>query len=92
MDEDAPLSARRAAELAEELVANVERVVHGKTEVVRKATACLVAGGHLLLELPGDRTDEIRRMIPEGLALVTVIPDYQGLPRVLDVSTASTQA
>ncbi|CUU55009.1 MoxR-like ATPase [Parafrankia irregularis] len=36
------------------VVANVERVVHGKTDVVRLAVACLFAGGHLLVEdVPG---------------------------------------
>ena len=48
------LSPTRAGELAEELLAQMERAVHGKPEVLRKATVCLIAGGHLLLEdVPG---------------------------------------
>jgi MoxR-like ATPase len=36
------------------VLANVERVVRGKSEVVRLAAACLFAGGHLLVEdVPG---------------------------------------
>jgi MoxR-like ATPase len=37
-----------------DLLANVEQVIRGKTEVVRLALACLFAGGHLLVEdVPG---------------------------------------
>ncbi len=47
---DAALAAERAACLR----ANVERALRGKSEVVRRAVECLVAGGHLLLEdVPG---------------------------------------
>lgn len=38
----------------EAIVANVERVIQGKQEPIRLALACLVAGGHLLIEdVPG---------------------------------------
>jgi MoxR-like ATPase len=48
------LTASRAAERASELLANVERALRGKPEVVRRATVALIARGHLLLEdVPG---------------------------------------
>ncbi len=48
------LGAGRAAERAARVRANVERALRGKSEVVRRAVECLVAGGHLLLEdVPG---------------------------------------
>lgn len=41
-------------DLFDAICANVERVIHGKTETVRLAVICLVAGGHLLIEdVPG---------------------------------------
>ena len=44
----------RAFELASDLVGNVERVVHGKTEQVRLVLAALISGGHVLFEdMPG---------------------------------------
>ncbi|MFH2010509.1 MAG: MoxR family ATPase [bacterium] len=43
-----------AAEAAPRLVSQVERVFLGKPEVIRLATACLMARGHLLIEdVPG---------------------------------------
>src|ERR1051325_11860367 len=36
------------------LIANVERVIKGKTAAVRRAVVCLIARGHLLIEdVPG---------------------------------------
>ena len=40
--------------IIKEVVANVERVVLGKQEVIRKALAAVLGGGHVLLEdVPG---------------------------------------
>lgn len=40
--------------LGEKLVQNIETVIMGKTEIIRKAVICLLAGGHILLEdIPG---------------------------------------
>lgn len=40
--------------VADAVTANVEQVLHGKTEAIRLALSCLLAGGHLLIEdLPG---------------------------------------
>jgi len=49
-----PLTLEAAAEKAELTCTNVERVLRGKPEVVRRAVETLVAGGNLLLEdVPG---------------------------------------
>src|SRR5262245_59807585 len=43
-----------AASLAQAVIANVEQVLRGKTEPIRLALTCLLAGGHLLIEdVPG---------------------------------------
>jgi MoxR-like ATPase len=42
------------AELARTVIGNVEQVLRGKTEAIRLALTCLIAGGHLLIEdVPG---------------------------------------
>jgi MoxR-like ATPase len=44
----------RFAEVHDRIRANVEQVIRGKSEVVRRALTCLFAGGHLLIEdVPG---------------------------------------
>ena len=54
LTQESALQPQRAAELLSRLEANVHRVIVGKGEVVRIATAGLVAGGHVLLQdLPG---------------------------------------
>src|SRR3989442_862616 len=54
IQEPAALQPQRAAELLGRLAGNVHQVIVGKSDVVRIATAGLVAGGHVLLEdLPG---------------------------------------
>ena len=41
-------------ELANRLIHNMETVIMGKHDVIRKAVLCLLANGHILLEdLPG---------------------------------------
>ena len=48
------LTPSRAAALAQDIIANVERSLHGKPEVVLRAVIALLAEGHLLLEdVPG---------------------------------------
>ncbi len=52
--EPPPSSAGPVTELFEKIVANVETVIHGNSLAIRHAVACLVAGGHLLIEdVPG---------------------------------------
>jgi len=50
----APLSLDQAVARGEKLRENLEKALRGKSEVVRRTTETLVAGGHLLLEdVPG---------------------------------------
>jgi len=47
-------SASEAATAASGMIREIERVMHGKPDVVRKSVVCLLASGHLLLEdVPG---------------------------------------
>lgn len=47
-------TAREASDAAGRMISEIERAVHGKTEVVRKSVMCLLARGHLLIEdVPG---------------------------------------
>jgi MoxR-like ATPase len=47
-------TAREAAAVGASWTSQIERAVHGKPEIVRKAVICLLARGHLLLEdVPG---------------------------------------
>jgi MoxR-like ATPase len=65
---DAELSPARAAERVGELRANVERALHGKSEVVLRALVCLVARGHLLLEdVPGVGKTTLARALARSL-------------------------
>jgi MoxR-like ATPase len=53
-DPVADLTVSQAAEHARDLLANIERALRGKPDVVRRAAICLLARGHLLLEdVPG---------------------------------------
>jgi MoxR-like ATPase len=54
VDEVAELTPTRAAMLARDLLANIDRALRGKSEVVLRSVVALVAEGHLLLEdVPG---------------------------------------
>ncbi|GAB7039012.1 MULTISPECIES: AAA family ATPase [Catenuloplanes] len=51
-----------------DLVANVERVVHGCTPVVRDAVVCLLAEGHLLIEgVPGVAKTTLAKAIAHSI-------------------------
>jgi MoxR-like ATPase len=73
----------RAAGIAERLLANVETVVHGKTEEIRLVLATLVCGGHVLFEdVPGTAKTVLARAIAgsiEGAApsRIQCTPDLQ---------------
>ncbi len=73
----------RAADLAARLLANVETVVHGKTDEVRLVLAALVCDGHVLLEdVPGTAKTVLARAIAgsvEGalFARIQCTPDLQ---------------
>ena len=50
------------------LVGNVERVLYGKSHVVRLAFACLISGGHLLLEdVPGTGKTSLARAMAASI-------------------------
>ena len=52
--EDLDLEVRTYADRFQQLVNNVERVIHGKTREIRLAFLCMLAQGHLLIEdVPG---------------------------------------
>jgi MoxR-like ATPase len=47
-------TARQVSTAASGMINEIERVVHGKTDVIRKSVVCLLARGHLLIEdVPG---------------------------------------
>ena len=47
-------TAKEASTAASRMISEIERVVRGKSEVVRKSVVCLLARGHLLIEdVPG---------------------------------------
>src|SRR5262245_14248026 len=54
----------RAHELSRRLLANVETVVHGKSEEIRQVLSALLCGGHVLLEdVPGTAKTILARAI-----------------------------
>ena len=73
----------QAAEIAARLTANIETVVHGKTDEVRLVLAALVCDGHVLLEdVPGTAKTVLARAIAgsvEGasFARIQCTPDLQ---------------
>ena len=58
----------QTAQSIQSLIANVETVILGKTEVVRLAVATLLAGGHLLIEdVPGVGKTMLARALAKSL-------------------------
>ena len=72
-----------AAALASRLVANVEQVVHGKTEEIRLVVAALISGGHVLLEdMPGTAKTVMSRALAASIggasfSRIQCTPDLQ---------------
>ena len=65
-------TARRAAEIIEHWRGEVERVVHGQSETVKRSILCLVARGHVLLDdVPGvgktTLAQALARNLPAGV-------------------------
>jgi len=77
------LRLERAVELGGRLLANVETVVHGKTDEIRLVLSALVCGGHVLLEdVPGTAKTVLARAIAASVdgatfARVQCTPDLQ---------------
>ena len=73
----------QAAEIAARLIANIETVVHGKTDEVRLVLAALVCDGHVLLEdVPGTAKTVLARAIAGSVggasfARIQCTPDLQ---------------
>ena len=73
----------RAIELGARLLANVETVVHGKSDEIRLVLSALVCGGHVLLEdVPGTAKTVLARAIAGSIggatfARVQCTPDLQ---------------
>jgi MoxR-like ATPase len=73
----------RAIELAGRLAANVETVIHGKSDELRLVLSALVCGGHVLLEdVPGTAKTVLARAIAGSVedasfARVQCTPDLQ---------------
>ena len=73
----------RAAEVATRLLANVETVVHGKTEEIRLVLAALMCGGHVLFEdVPGTAKTVLARAIAGSIdgastSRIQCTPDLQ---------------
>jgi len=56
------------AESARALIRNVERVVHGKSDVIERAVVCMIAEGHLLLEdVPGVGKTTLARALARSI-------------------------
>src|SRR3954451_24511831 len=72
-----------AIEVASRFVANVERVVHRKSDEIKRVVSALISGGHVLLEdLPGTAKTVLARSLAasiEGVSFsrIQCTPDLQ---------------
>ncbi len=68
---DNPVNDREAEEFGRQfnaVVENVERVIRGKTEVIRLALCCMLAEGHLLIEdVPGVGKTSLGKALAESI-------------------------
>ncbi len=72
----------RAVEIAHRFLANIETVVHGKTDEIKLVVAALTCGGHVLLEdVPGTAKTVLARAIARSIGATTTriqcTPDLQ---------------
>src|SRR5438874_12015397 len=74
---------RRATQLAERFLDNIETVVHGKREEVKLVLTALVCGGHVLFEdVPGTAKTVLARAIAQSIdgatpSRIQCTPDLQ---------------
>jgi len=74
---------RRATQLAERFLDNIETVVHGKREEIKLVLAALVCGGHVLFEdVPGTAKTVLARAIAQSVdgatpSRIQCTPDLQ---------------
>ena len=55
-------------DLGEKLIHNVEKVIMGKSDVIRKVVLCLLADGHILLEdIPGTGKTTLAKAIARSV-------------------------
>ena len=77
------MTVNAAYPIAERLLANIERVVHGKTDEIKLVLSALICGGHVLLEdVPGTAKTVLARAIAQSIegattARVQCTPDLQ---------------
>jgi MoxR-like ATPase len=77
------LDLSRAVDLTSRLAANIERVVHGKSDEVRLVLAALIAGGHVLFEdVPGTAKTVLARALAASIggssfSRIQCTPDLQ---------------
>lgn len=73
----------RAIEIAGRLAANVEQVVHGKSDEIRLVLATMISGGHVLLEdMPGTAKTVLARALAASIggasfSRIQCTPDLQ---------------
>jgi MoxR-like ATPase len=78
-----PEAVREATDLARQLTANVERVVHGKPSEIKLVVAALISGGHVLLEdMPGTAKTVMSRALARSIggasfSRIQCTPDLQ---------------
>ena len=74
---------RRAAELADRFLENIESVVHGKREEIKLVFSALICGGHVLFEdVPGTAKTVLARAIAQSIegatpSRIQCTPDLQ---------------
>ncbi len=68
--QDYPVTAQKVREISDKITAEVGKVIVGKSEEVKMIVACLIAGGHALLQgVPGVAKTVIAKALANSLSL-----------------------